>query len=557
MMKATIYARFSSAQQSEMSIQDQITICTAKINQQGWELVHTFSDAAVSGSTPLILRSGSAALLKEAENRTFDVLVLESLDRLSRDQVEQEQTVRKLEYMNIRIIGVCDGYDSELASRKVLRSVRGLVNELYLDDLRVKTHRGLTGQVTRGYAATGRSYGYDIIKMHEGSIYQINETEAKWVRFIFDEYSKGASVQRIAHRLNHLGIPSPRNSTWAVSAIYGSPRKWSGILNNRLYIGQMVWNRSKWIKDPETGQRKRVNRPETDWLIKHIPELRIISDDLWEAVRKRMDAGRDEFGNKPYTKAAQTLLGGLLRCPYCGGAVVAVNSRSYGCAATKDRGKAVCEGIIMKKSVVEQRLIEYLKHKLVEPESLQAFELEFKKVIDAHLSTTDNTDELNHRLTALNAQIDKLVAALMTIGHSDAILTQLKAVENEKGVVMRHLARQSKQQRYPDIAAIFNEAIDELAILLDSDKQKARAIMQGLFGNIQLVDINGAIIAKLDRDKTLELILSPHINEVVYKRGCEGSQPREETQKKNCDYVFLWHIEEKYDHYYQSFKFNR
>lgn len=46
--------------------------------------------------------------------------------------------------------------------------------------------------------------------------------------------------------------------------------------------------------------------------------------------------------------------------------------------------------------------------------------------------------------------------------------------------------------------------------------------MQGLFGNIQLVDINGAIIAKLDRDKTLELILSPHINQVVYKRGCEG-----------------------------------
>lgn len=74
---------------------------------------------------------------------------MEGLDRRPRNQVEQERTVRRLEHRGIRIIGVTDGYDSESAGRKIHRTMRWLINEIYLDDLRHKTHRGLARQLAR------------------------------------------------------------------------------------------------------------------------------------------------------------------------------------------------------------------------------------------------------------------------------------------------------------------------------------------------------------------------------------------------------------------------
>ena len=89
------------------------------------------------------------------------------------------------------IIGLADGYDSQHQGRKVMRGVRGLINELYLDDLRHKTQRGMHGQVDRGYIAGGKSYGYDIVKDEAGSRYVINEEQAHWVRWIFQKVANG------------------------------------------------------------------------------------------------------------------------------------------------------------------------------------------------------------------------------------------------------------------------------------------------------------------------------------------------------------------------------
>lgn len=514
-MKAVIYARYSSINQSEMSIDDQISLCKARAKQQGWDIVRTFSDSAISGSTPLNMRSGGAALLSMADSVGFDLLLLESLDRLSRDQVEQEQVVRRLEYRGVRIVGVCDGYDSNLASRKVLRSVRGLVNELYLDDLRLKTHRGLSGQVTRGYSAGGKSYGYDLIKEADGSRYEINDKEAQWVRYIFDEYSKGASVQTIVKTLNRLAVPSPRSGTWAVSALYGSPVKWSGILNNRLYIGKLIWNRSKWVKDPDTGRRKRIDRPQHEWLFKDVPELRIVDDKTWQKVRLRIDGGRDADGRKRYVKPSKTLLGGLLSCPYCGGTMIAVNQRSYGCINNKDRG--VCRGFLVKKSLIESRLVDYVKTQLLTEDSIRVFEEEFKRMMSKHINNAGD-ENLRDRLIAINGRIDKLVEALTQLGHSDALLSKLQQLEEEKSHVMNRFAREGTPRVEPNIKEMFYEALDDLEEFLGEDKQKAQSLLKGLFGKIQIVDNNnGEILAKIDKGRVLNLLLKP-----VYTGGCEG-----------------------------------
>ncbi|WP_083331909.1 recombinase family protein [Pelistega sp. MC2] len=523
-MRTAIYARFSSSNQSEMSITDQIRICQKKIVEQGWKEPAIFSDMAVSGSTPLLFRDGSLKLYSEAERKSFDVLLVESLDRLSRDQVEQELFVRKLEYKGIRIIGVCDGYDSEMPASKILRGVRGLINEMFLDDLRIKTHRGLSGQVLRGYAATGRSYGYNIVKTEKGSIYEINKTEAEWVRFIFREYANGSSVQRIADKLNKQGVHSARHNTWSVSAIYGTPTKWSGVLNNRLYIGLNVWNRSKWIKNPENGKRQRIERKESEWIITEVPELRIVNDDLWNKVRVRIDGKNPDGTRQKHQKPSRTLFGGLLRCPYCGGAVIAVNQRSYGCAQRKDRGTSVCTGVLLKKSAVEKRLISYIQDTLLSEASINEFEIKFRNLIDVQRSES-TISSIKEKLKEIKSSMAKLVDILAEVGHSKPLIQKLNALEEEQSALQRDLDTALSQHNHDDIdiATIFKEAVSELGSFLSEDKQKAHSIMKGLFGVIQLEDKDGAIVAKIDRGKVLQLVLNSQKNNVsVSNFGCEG-----------------------------------
>ena len=106
---------------------------------------------------------------------------------------------------------------------------------------------------------------------------EINQAQAEIVRQIFAR-SGGESCQRIAAELNARGVRGPRGGTWSVSALYGSPAKGSGMLNNELYLGRYIWNRSRWVKDPDTRQRQRVDRPREEWQIENRQELRILDE---------------------------------------------------------------------------------------------------------------------------------------------------------------------------------------------------------------------------------------------------------------------------------------
>lgn len=155
-MRAAIYARFSTDLQSVASIDDQTRVCRERANTLGLTVVIVHSDCAVSGVTPVCSAARSKCLRGGRSRRSFRCVLVESLDRLSRNLVEHETVIRRLEHRGIRIVGASDGYDTASgAGRKLLRGVCGLISETYLDDLRAKTHRGLTGQIERGYHAGG------------------------------------------------------------------------------------------------------------------------------------------------------------------------------------------------------------------------------------------------------------------------------------------------------------------------------------------------------------------------------------------------------------------
>jgi site-specific DNA recombinase len=147
-------------------------------------------------------------------------------------------------------------------------------------------------------AGGGLCYGYDIVRetdargepVHGGRC--INEGEAAIVRRIFEAYAAGKTARVIAHELNKEGVPGPGRRAWGDTTMRGHYVRRTGILNNELYVGRLVWNRQRYVKDPWTGKRLARPNPEKAWITTELPELRIVDDELWERVRRRLAAVR-------------------------------------------------------------------------------------------------------------------------------------------------------------------------------------------------------------------------------------------------------------------------
>lgn len=505
-MLVAIYARYSSDKQSETSIADQLRLCHAKIKHDGWHFLNSYHDEGISGSIPVSKRIGGAKMLIDALESKFDGLIMESLDRLSRDLVEQETIVRRLEHRGIRILGLSDGYDSHQKGRQLVRGMRGLINEMYLEDLKAKTHRGMSGQVSRGFAAGGAAFGYKNFKVEGGSLIQIDEEAAQWVKWIFEKFVKGWSIKRIVVELNRLDIPSPRGKAWGVSGIYGSPRKGSGILNNELYIGRYVWNRSRWVKDPDTCKRMRIENPDCEWLIEDRPELRILPQSLWEGARERMNKQRAKSGMKGRGGKTRTLLSGLLKCGHCGGTITAVNSHSYGCSTHKYQGPHKCHGVSISKKIAEKAVISELTKFMLSHETAEYVYQATKRQLDETFKNQSlEEQQLREKITELETQIERYIDAIGAIGISESISRKLRDAEEMKTHYLTLLKTSSEKVSLPELPEIerrCNELISNLQNVKGGDIDKARHCISEMIEHVKLYREKQQIFAEIETSQT-------------------------------------------------------
>jgi len=294
-VRAAIYARYSSDNQREASIEDQIRVCRGYAELQGWELTEVYADAKISGASTF--RPGYQKLVHDASTGVLDLVVAESLDRLSRDLADVATLYKHLSFLGVALWTVVEQQITELHV-----GLKGTMNALYLKDLAQKTHRGLEGRVRKGMSGGGICYGYDLVSGQTGAR-TIDEAEAAIVRRILEEYAAGRSPRAIAMQLNKDGVPGPYGRPWRDTAIRGHITRGTGILNNELYVGRLVWNRLQYRKDPATGRRRsRLNGSER-LVVEEVPELRIVDDELWAAVKARQQGIRESEG---VTKARET-----------------------------------------------------------------------------------------------------------------------------------------------------------------------------------------------------------------------------------------------------------
>jgi site-specific DNA recombinase len=165
--------------------------------------------------------------------------------------------------------------------------------------------------------------------------------------------------------------------------VKGSPHacRGNGVVNNELYAGVLVWNRQRFIKDPNTGKRVSRPNPEAKWIRTEVPELRIVDDALWQRVKLRQAELAKQFeATTKGVRAARAerlnrlrrpafLLSGLLTCGCCGGKYGIVVKDRYGCLGHFRKG--VCDnGRTIRRDDIERRVLAGLTDKLVSPEAV-------------------------------------------------------------------------------------------------------------------------------------------------------------------------------------------
>ncbi len=238
------------------------------------------------------------------------------------------------------------------------------MSALFLKDLAQKTHWGMEGRVRTGHNGGGLSFGYRVQHRigHDGTLatgeLRIEAVEADAIHRVFDAYVAGQSPRTIAKVLNAKAVPGPRGGKWTASLLLGNVLRETGVLRNRLYVGERVWNRQHFVKDPGTGKRvARPNSPEMR-IASAVPELRIIEQPVWDATQARLMAGRAKVVTQRETsdsgegvatgnigsrlvsaRRPAWLLSGLLRCGACDGAISVVGSGGrLGCTNHYERG---------------------------------------------------------------------------------------------------------------------------------------------------------------------------------------------------------------------------
>ena len=448
-MRAALYARYSSDKQKDSSIADQFYNGERMAERLGFTVVLRFEDKAITGAHRV--RPGYQLMLEAAQRGDFDVLIVDDLSRLSRDNIETQQVIREFKYRRQRVISIGDGFDSDDKSYKLQAGVRGIVNDIYLDDLREKTHRGLAGKARAGKCTGGSVYGYrrkpvyDSVRLDEFGRplvlevdREINPEEARWVQQIFEWFVAGHPPMWIAAKLNELGVPSPRGGMWARSAIYGDMKRNTGLLNNQLYIGQMIWNRREWVKTPE-GKRRPVMRDMGEFVAVERPDLRIISDELWQAKVERQQAIRqntrpDAQPGRSTGAGSKHLFSGLLKCGECGSRYILVGKKYYGCARHRDRGKHACSnGLTVRKEIVESTLLSGIKQELFSPSAMQEFLRECNMLIgEMESAYADERKQLETRLKQVTNELKNLLGFIKSGTALPSITEEIGKAEAEK-----------------------------------------------------------------------------------------------------------------------------
>lgn len=425
-MKAVIYARYSSDNQREESIDAQVRAAKDYASRNGIQIVRIYTDEARSATTDN--RPEFLKMIKDSATKSFDAVIVHKLDRFSRDRYDSVHYKRELKKNGVNLISVLENLDGSPESI-ILESLLVGMAEYYSQNLAREVRKGMTETALQCKHNGGiPPLGYDVA---EDKTYMINEIEAAAVRLIFELYSAGYGYKQIVSKLKDKGYKTKTGKDFTQSSLHD-------ILNNEKYTGTYIFNRAA---SKANGKRNNHASKSEDEIIK-IPGgmPAIIDEKLFMSIRERMVQRKMNARNKA---KEVYLLSGKIFCGQCNAAMIGHTSRSgrnktkYSTYVCGERYRTKnCNLKAVNRELIEDMTIRELKEKILNPESLNY--LADKLIVHYQKMQQEDSGDLTvleKKLNEIQGKINNIVNAIADGMYNLSMKATMDKLEQEKAEV--------------------------------------------------------------------------------------------------------------------------
>jgi site-specific DNA recombinase len=411
-LRAAAYLRVSTAKQADndLSLPDQKRHAEAHCERRGWKLVETFNEhgaSALDEDRPEFQRMVDRACSKD---HPFDVIVVHSFSRFSRDAMHSEFYTRKLRKAGVDIVSITQEFATDPAG-DMARQMMNLFDQYSSAENAKHTRRAMIENARQGFWNGSRPpFGYKVeVKEKRGTKEKkalvIEPTEAAVVRQVFDlcrgAEAKSKGLKAIVTYLNDRGI-TRRGRAWGTGSLHD-------LLHDATYAGTSYFNR--------TDSRTLVTKKFAEWVPVTVPA--IVTRTIFDSVQSLL-ADRRPIRVPGRALSSPTMLAGVAKCRACGAAMI-VNTgsgrgghyRYYACSTLIRKGRKHCVGLRVRMDKLDGQVLEMFADRLFRPERLAA-------LLGAYVQSNAATDkarkeklrQAKERRGDVNASIVRLVDAI-------------------------------------------------------------------------------------------------------------------------------------------------
>lgn len=384
---AVIYARYSSHNQREVSIDQQVRACTQFAERHSIEVVKVYSDRAISGTSDK--RPEFQQMVQDAKHAGWNYVIVYTLDRFARDRYDSAVYKRQLKNMGVKVLSAMENISDDPTGILMESILEGLA-EYYSKELSRKVLRGHEDNARKCMVNGVLPLGY--VRGSDGR-YQISEPEAAVVREIYQRVRSGEQQSAIMEDLNSRGITTRTGKPWVSSSL-------GRLLTNERYTGVYIYRD---IRIPDGIPQ--IVPPELFWSVQDV-------------LHSKPNARMDPTGRTPQKRRRENgvyLLTGKLFCGHCKSPMVGVSGTSksgaphfyYTCKGHR-ADHSSCSKRNIRRDAIEQFVAASLRDVMLTSESIQA-------LATAAIDYQSQQRQSDHELASLKSQLTEVARALANL----------------------------------------------------------------------------------------------------------------------------------------------
>ena len=448
-MNAVIYARYSSSNQREESIEGQLRECRAFAERNGYTVIRSYEDRAFSATTDK--RPAFQQMIQDSKKKLFDTVLVWKVDRFSRDRADSVVYKFALKQNGVRVISATENFSDDPIG-KLMEGIMESFAAFYSEELAEKIIRGMTENALKGVWNGGvLPVGY---KIDESRHYIPDAATAPHVLHAFKMYAEGSTIKELKDYLDSKGVTNTKGQPMTYNSL-------QHMLHNRRYIGEYSY--------------KQVVVPNG------IPA--IVPQDLFDRVQERLNKNKKAPARKKavvnYLLTTKLYCGhcGVYMCGESGTARNGTTHRYYKCATAK-KHKDSCKTKAVKKDYIENLVVKETMAMLMDDDMVEAIVSMLMRLQDQE-NTALPLFEM--QLKEAKKGIQNIVAAIERGMFSDALMHRMEELEKSKAKLTAQIAEEKLAK--PKIPAEFMTFWLHRFRKLDVTKEEHRQMLIDTFVN--------------------------------------------------------------------------